>query len=30
GKAMMIEPKMPLKKKDQIELDEDLAREIEA
>ncbi|GJV40810.1 hypothetical protein Tco_1419250 [Tanacetum coccineum] len=30
GKAMMIEPKMPLKKKDQIELDEELKREIKA
>ncbi|GJW39429.1 hypothetical protein Tco_0065274 [Tanacetum coccineum] len=30
GKAIMIEPKKPLKKKDQIELDEELAREIEA
>ncbi|GJV10469.1 hypothetical protein Tco_1352010 [Tanacetum coccineum] len=28
-KAIMIEPEMPLKKKDQIELDEELAREIE-
>ncbi|GKC59891.1 hypothetical protein Tco_1087489 [Tanacetum coccineum] len=30
GKAIMIEPKNPLKKKDQIELDEELVREIEA
>ncbi|GJS74986.1 hypothetical protein Tco_0724867 [Tanacetum coccineum] len=30
GKAMMIKPEKPLKKKDQIELDEELAREIEA
>ncbi|GJT29781.1 hypothetical protein Tco_0910056, partial [Tanacetum coccineum] len=30
GKAIMIEPEKPLKKKDQIELDEKLAREIEA
>ncbi|GJW14858.1 hypothetical protein Tco_0018991 [Tanacetum coccineum] len=30
GKAIMIEPEKPLKKKDQIELDEELAREIEA
>ncbi|GKA75835.1 hypothetical protein Tco_0782213 [Tanacetum coccineum] len=30
GKAIMIEPKMPLKKKDQIELNEELVREIEA
>ncbi|GJT19592.1 hypothetical protein Tco_0878298 [Tanacetum coccineum] len=30
GKAIMIKPKNPLKKKDQIELDEELARETEA
>ncbi|GJR29062.1 hypothetical protein Tco_1105294 [Tanacetum coccineum] len=30
GKAIMIELEKPLKKKDQIELDEELAREIEA
>ncbi|GKA07097.1 hypothetical protein Tco_0686321 [Tanacetum coccineum] len=30
GNAIMIEPEKPLKKKDQIELDEELAREIEA
>ncbi|GKA73071.1 hypothetical protein Tco_0779287, partial [Tanacetum coccineum] len=30
GKAIMIEPENPLKKKDQIELDEEFAREIEA
>ncbi|GKA63104.1 hypothetical protein Tco_0762710 [Tanacetum coccineum] len=30
GKAIMIEPEKPLKKKDQIELNEELAREIEA
>ncbi|GJR23152.1 hypothetical protein Tco_0971679 [Tanacetum coccineum] len=30
GKAIMIEPEKPLKKKDQIELDDELAREIEA
>ncbi|GJZ03419.1 hypothetical protein Tco_0536694, partial [Tanacetum coccineum] len=30
GKAIMIEPEKQLKKKDQIELDEELAREIEA
>ncbi|GJW68230.1 hypothetical protein Tco_0122654 [Tanacetum coccineum] len=30
GKEIMIEPEKPLKKKDQIELDEELAREIEA
>ncbi|GKE58519.1 hypothetical protein Tco_1497704 [Tanacetum coccineum] len=30
GKAITIEPKNPLKNKDQIELDEELAREIEA
>ncbi|GJV04393.1 hypothetical protein Tco_1337962 [Tanacetum coccineum] len=30
GKAMRIEPEKSLKKKDQIELDEELAREIEA
>ncbi|GJS33052.1 putative ribonuclease H-like domain-containing protein [Tanacetum coccineum] len=30
GKVIMIEPKKPLKKKYQIELDEELAREIEA
>ncbi|GJV87918.1 hypothetical protein Tco_1531856 [Tanacetum coccineum] len=30
GKAIMTEPEMPLKKKDQIRLDEELAREIEA
>ncbi|GJZ89047.1 hypothetical protein Tco_0660829 [Tanacetum coccineum] len=30
GKAMMIEPEKPLKKKDKIELDKELAREIEA
>ncbi|GJS35239.1 hypothetical protein Tco_0533621 [Tanacetum coccineum] len=30
GKAIIIEPENPLKKKDQIELDEELAREIEA
>ncbi|GKG32884.1 hypothetical protein Tco_0430394, partial [Tanacetum coccineum] len=28
--AIMIEPEKPLKKKDQIELDEELAKEIEA
>ncbi|GKD62806.1 hypothetical protein Tco_1300315, partial [Tanacetum coccineum] len=30
GKAIMIEPEKPLKKKDQIELDEERAREIKA
>ncbi|GJT65765.1 putative reverse transcriptase domain-containing protein [Tanacetum coccineum] len=30
GKTIMIDPEKPLKKKDQIELDEELAREIEA
>ncbi|GJX39622.1 hypothetical protein Tco_0252925 [Tanacetum coccineum] len=30
GKAIIIEPEKPLKKKDQTELDEELAREIEA
>ncbi|GJR44888.1 hypothetical protein Tco_1312991 [Tanacetum coccineum] len=30
GKAIMIEPEKSLKKKDQIEIDEELAREIEA
>ncbi|GJR69586.1 hypothetical protein Tco_0015651 [Tanacetum coccineum] len=30
GKVIMIEPEKPIKKKDQIELDEELAREIEA
>ncbi|GJX33230.1 putative ribonuclease H-like domain-containing protein, partial [Tanacetum coccineum] len=30
GKAIMIEPKVPLKRKDQVALDEDLARNIQA
>ncbi|GJZ01682.1 hypothetical protein Tco_0519643 [Tanacetum coccineum] len=30
GKAIMIEPKVPLKRKDQIVLDEDLARNLQA
>ncbi|GKB26037.1 hypothetical protein Tco_0865438, partial [Tanacetum coccineum] len=30
GKAIMIEPKVPLKKKDQVALDEDLARNLQA
>ncbi|GJU05314.1 hypothetical protein Tco_1121744 [Tanacetum coccineum] len=30
GKAIMIEPEVPLKKKDQVALDEDLARNIQA
>ncbi|GKE57446.1 hypothetical protein Tco_1496631, partial [Tanacetum coccineum] len=28
GKAIMIEPEVPLKRKDQVALDEDLARNI--
>ncbi|GJS15822.1 hypothetical protein Tco_0410294 [Tanacetum coccineum] len=30
GKAIMIEPKVPLKKKDQVSLDEEMARNLEA
>ncbi|GKD85544.1 hypothetical protein Tco_1356698, partial [Tanacetum coccineum] len=30
GKAIMIEPEVPLKKKDQVVLDEEMARNIEA
>ncbi|GKD32154.1 hypothetical protein Tco_1242932 [Tanacetum coccineum] len=30
GKAIMIEPKIPLKRKDQVALDEDLARNLQA
>ncbi|GJY95238.1 hypothetical protein Tco_0511599 [Tanacetum coccineum] len=30
GKAIMIEPKVPLKKKDQVALDEEMARNLEA
>ncbi|GJS97469.1 hypothetical protein Tco_0804437 [Tanacetum coccineum] len=30
GKAIMIEPEVPLKRKDQVAIDEDLAREIQA
>ncbi|GJU60909.1 hypothetical protein Tco_1238675 [Tanacetum coccineum] len=30
GKAIMIEPKVPLKRKDQVALDEDLARNLQA
>ncbi|GKE51791.1 hypothetical protein Tco_1486947, partial [Tanacetum coccineum] len=30
GKAIMVEPEVPLKKKDQIALDEDLARNLQA
>ncbi|GJY12538.1 hypothetical protein Tco_0381847 [Tanacetum coccineum] len=30
GKAIMVEPKRPLKKKDQVALDEEMARNLEA
>ncbi|GKG09720.1 hypothetical protein Tco_0338466, partial [Tanacetum coccineum] len=30
GKAIMVEPKIPLKKKDQVALDEEMARNLEA